>query len=262
MFISKYEKETLQKKVEDLSLLVAITSDRAHKSEEKILELSLKLLSIEEVQSQQRSMVTEVIEEFEDIDGLSDEIIAKITTCDTRLEELENFLVSRFRNHDEMEKDLKFLSNASKNVLADIVRLDKRFNNFFDSQSTNSAKIKEDIRVLANEQKMKNEKIISIEKSLLMTKGILFGLKQEVMTNKKDFHDLCKVAVTRNEPVFALNSGQDLPKKVVEKAKRNYPTRGIKLGPLVKTPEAPWGVKKDGSPRRRPGRPRKTTTQS
>ena len=44
MFISKYEKETLQKKVEDLSLLVAITSDRAHKSEEKIVELSLKLL--------------------------------------------------------------------------------------------------------------------------------------------------------------------------------------------------------------------------
>ena len=262
MFISKYEKETLQQKVENLSLLVAQTSDRAHKSEEKIVELSLKLLSIKEVQSQQRSMVTEVIEEFEDIDGLSDEIIAKITTCDTRLEELEKFLLSRFRNHDEIEKDLKFLSNASKNSVADILRLDKRFNNFFDSQSINSAKIKEDIKVLANEQKMKNAKILFVEKSLEVTRAVLFGLKKEVMTNKKDFHNLCKVSVTRDEPVFVFDSGQDLLNKVVSKVKKSNSLKGRKLGPLLKTPEAPWGLKLDGGPRRRPGRPPKTTTQS
>ena len=262
MFISKYEKKTLQQKVEDLSLLVAQTSDRAHKSEEKIVELSLKLSSIEEVQNQQRSMVTEVIEEFEDIDGLSDEIIAKITTCDTRLEELEKFLLSRFRNHDEIEKDLKFLSNASKNAVTDIVRLDKRFVNFVDSQNTNSTKIKEDIKVLANEQKMKNAKILFVEKSLEVTRAVLFGLKKEVANNKKNFHDDCKVAVNRDEPVFVFDSGQDLLNKVVKKAKKSYSTKGIKLGPLVKTPEAPWGLKKDGGPRKRPGRPPKRTTQS
>jgi hypothetical protein len=262
MFISKYEREALQEKVENLSLLVAQTSDRAHKSEEKILELSLKLLSIEEVQSQQRSMVAEVVEDFQDIDGLSDEIIAKITTCDSRLESLENYFSSRYRHCDEVDKELKFLSNASRNTVTDILSLDKRFVNFVDSQKDNSTRIKEDIKVLANEQKMKSAKILFVEKSLEVTRAVLFGLKKEVMTNKKDLHNLCKIAVTRDEPVFVFDSGQDLLNKVVKKAKKSYSTKGIKLGPLVKTPEAPWGLKKDGGPRKRPGRPPKITTQS
>jgi hypothetical protein len=160
-----------------------------------------------------------------------------------------------------VDKELKFLSNASRNAVTDILSLDKRFVNFVESQKDNSTKIKEDIKVLANEQKMKGAKILFVEKSLEVTRAVLFGLKKEVMTNKKDFHNLCKVAITRDEPVFVFDSGQDLLNKVVSKVKRSYPTKGIKLGPLVKTPEAPWGVKKDGGPRRRPGRPPKITNK-
>lgn len=37
-------------------------------------------------------------------------------------------------------------------------------------------------------------------------------------------------------------------------AKKSGRRKG-KKAPLVRTPEAPWGLKKDGSPRKRPGRP-------
>lgn len=233
MFISKYEKEKLQQKVDDLSLLVTQATDRANRSEEKLLELSSKLLSIEEMQVEQRLKAIEVIEEFDDIEGLSDEIIERITTCDSRIEGLQNYFATRFRRYDEMDQELR--------LAVDISSLTERLNKFIDRQNVCNSKFGDHIKTLFADQKM--------------TRGILFGLKQDVTDNKKDFHKLCKIAVTRDDPVFVFEGEKNLPAKVVGKARKIKSTKGIKAGPLVKTLEAPWGVKKDGSPRKRPGRP-------
>ena len=241
MFISKYEKEKLQQKVDDLSLLVTQATDRANRSEEKILELSSKLLSIEEVQMKHRLKVTEVINEFDEIEGLSDEVVAKITTCDSRIQGLENFFASRYRHYDDMDKELQSLSKTSKGATIDISGLTERLDKFIDRQNLCNSKFGEHIKTLFADQKM--------------TRGILFGLKQDVTDNKKDFHKLCKIAVTRDDPVFVFEGEKNLPAKVVGKTRKIKSTKGIKAGPLVKTLEAPWGVKKDGSPRKRPGRP-------
>ena len=123
MFISKYEKEKLQQKVEDLSLLVTQATDRANKSEEKISALLLKLTSIEEIQTQQRRKTIEVAEEIEDIEGLSDEITTKIATCDLRIEGMEKFFAARYRHYDELEEKFKA---SSKTNQKDILDLEKR----------------------------------------------------------------------------------------------------------------------------------------
>jgi hypothetical protein len=39
------------------------------------------------------------------------------------------------------------------------------------------------------------------------------------------------------------------------------PRKAYRPPPLVKTPEAPWGLKLDGTPRKRPGIPPKTTSK-
>jgi len=95
MFISNYEKETLQKKVEGLSVLLTQASERAQKYEEKIIELSLKLSGVEQLQIQQQLRLVEVVEEIEDIDGLSDEIIERIQKCDSRAEAVEKHVALR-----------------------------------------------------------------------------------------------------------------------------------------------------------------------
>jgi hypothetical protein len=254
MFISNYEKETLQKKVESLSVLLTQASERAQKYEEKIIELSLKLSGVEQLQIQQQLKLVEVIEEIEDIDGLSDEIIERIQKCDRRAEAVEKHVAMRYRDHDDMSKDVKFLLNASNDAATGITRVERRLDNFVDIQNANGAKFKEQIKMLDNEQKAKNEKIVNTEKGLAITRGVLFALKDEVATNKKDLHDFRKIAAIREEPVFVLDGGQAPPEMVTVKAKKPRSTKGIILGPLVKTPEAPWGMKKDGAPRKRPGR--------
>ena len=254
MFISNYEKETLHRTVENLSLLLTQASERAQKYEEKIAELSSKLSGVEQLQIQQQLKLVEVIEEIEEIDGLSDEIIERIKNCDSRAEAVEKHVALRYRDHDDVAKHVKFLLSASNDAAADIQKIERRFNNFFDIQNANSAKVKEQIKMLDKEQKAKNEKIVSTEKGLTITRGVLFALKDEVATNKKDLHDFRKIAVIREEPVFVLDGGQASPEVAAVKAKKISPLKGIKLGPYVKTPEAPWGMKKDGTPRKRPGR--------
>ena len=254
MFISNYEKETLQKKVEGLSVLLTQASERAQKYEEKIIELSLKLSGVEQLQIQQQLKLVEVIEEIEDIDGLSDEVIERIQKCDRRAEAVEKHVALRYRDHDDMEKHVKFLLKASNDAAADIQKIERRLDNFVDIQNANGAKFKEQIKMLDNEQKAKNEKIVNTEKGLAITRGVLFALKDEVATNKKDLHDFRKIAVIREEPVFVLDGGENPPKKVAVNKRKTRSTKGIKLGPMVKTPEAPYGLKKDGTPRKRPGR--------
>jgi hypothetical protein len=154
-----------------------------------------------------------------------------------------------------MSKDVKFLLNASNDAATGISRVERRLDNFVDIQNANGAKFKEQIKMLDNEQKAKNEKIVNTEKGLAITRGVLFALKDEVATNKKDLHDFRKIAAIREEPVFVLDGGQASPEVVTVKAKKTRSTKGIILGPLARTPEAPWGMKKDGTPRKRPGRP-------
>jgi hypothetical protein len=252
MFISKYEKEKLQQKVEDLSLLVTQATDRAQKSEEKISELLSKLSSIEEMQIQQRLKTIEVIEEIEDIEGLSDEITTKISTCDLRIEGMEKFFAARYRHYDELEEKFKA---SSKTNQKDLLALEKRLDNFIDRQNVVNTKSGEQIKILADDQKMKYEKVLAVERLLEVTRGVLFGLKKDMAISKKDFNDLCKIAVIREEPVFVLDGGQESPEKPVVKTRKTRSTKGVKLGPLVKTPEAPYGLKKDGTPRKRPGFP-------
>jgi chromosome segregation ATPase len=237
MFISKSEKEELQ---------------------QKVLDLSLKLSSIEEMQLAQELRTIKVIKEFEEIEGLSEKIISKITNCDLRAEGLENFFAARYRLYDDVEKDLTSLTKASKNLASNIASLENRFDDFVGMQNANSEKVKDRVRMLDNEQKIKNAKLVSIEKSLEITRGVLFALKNEVAANKKDLHDFRKIAVIREEPVFALVA----PEKIAVKAKKISPLKGIKLGPYTKTPEAPWGLKLDGTPRKRPGRPIQTKPET
>jgi chromosome segregation ATPase len=258
MFISNYEKETLQKKVESLSVLLTQASERAQKYEEKIIELSLKLSGVEQLQIQQQLRLVEVVEEIEDIDGLSDEIIERIQKCDRRAEAVEKHVAMRYRDHDDVAKHVKFLLSASNDAAADIQKVERRLDNFVDIQNANSAKVKEQIKMLDNEQKAKNEKIVNTEKGLAMTRGVLFALKDEVATNKKDLHDFRKIAAIREEPVFVLDGGKESLEMAAVKAKKISPLKGIKRGPFVKTPEAPWGMKKDGTPRKRPGYPAHT----
>ena len=241
MFISKYEKEKLQQKVEDLSLLVTQATDRANKSEEKISALLLKLTSIEEIQTQQRRKTIEVAEEIEDIEGLSDEITTKIATCDLRIEGMEKFFAARYRHYDELEEKFKA---SSKTNQKDILDLEKRLDNFIDRQNPINSKVEEQLKILANDQKMKYEKVLAVERLLEVTRAVLFGLKKDVAISKKDFNDLCKIAVTRDDPVFTLTS-PEAPTKADDK---EVAPPSIKL-------EAPWGYKKDGTPRKRPGRP-------
>jgi chromosome segregation ATPase len=262
MFISNYEKETLQKKVENLSVLLTQASERAQKYEEKIIELSLKLSGVEQLQIQQQLKLVEVIEEIEDIDGLSDEIIERIQKCDRRAEAVEKHVAMRYRDHDDISKDVKFLLNASNDAATDIQKVERRLDNFVDIQNANSAKVKEQIKMLDKEQKTNNEKIVSTEKGLTITRGVLFALKDEVATNKKDLHDFRKIAAIREEPVFVLDGGQASPEVAAVKAKKISPLKGIKRGPFVKTPEAPWGMKKDGTPRKRPGYPAHTKPET
>ena len=66
MFISKYEKDELHKKIDALSLLVAQATERAQKSEEKAIELSLKISSMEQLQIQQQLKLVEALEEVEE----------------------------------------------------------------------------------------------------------------------------------------------------------------------------------------------------
>ena len=66
---------------------------------------------------------------------------------------------------------------------------------------------------------------------------------------------------------FSINliKGQiDLLRAEIQELKNSKPVEAIKVvktrkayrpPPLVKTPEAPWGLKLDGTPRKRPGRP-------
>lgn len=255
MFISKYEKDELHKKVEALSLLVAQATERAQKSEEKAIELSLKISGMEQLQIQHQLKLAELLEATEEIDGWSDDIAEGIKKCDSRVEEIQKYLGLHHRVHDDMEKEIKFLASANKNANAEILRIEKRFDTFVDAQNVSHAKVKENIKILAADQKMKHEKISTVEKILEITRAILFGLKKDVGNNRKDFLDLCKIAVTRDEPVFELDGGQQPPEKPAIKKRRTRSTKGIKLGPLVKTPEAPYGLKKDGTPRKRPGFP-------
>jgi chromosome segregation ATPase len=241
MFISKYEKEKLQQKVEDLSLLVTQATDRANKSEEKISALLLKLTSIEEIQIQQRRKAIEVAEEIEDIEGLSDEITTKIATCDLRIDGLEKFFAARYRHYEEMEEKFKASSKENQKEFSNYV---KRLDNFIDRQNVVNSKVEEQLKILANDQKMKYEKVLAVERLLEVTRAVLFGLKKDVAISKKDFNDLCKIAVTRDDPVFTLTS-PEAPTKADDK---EVAPPSIKL-------EAPWGYKKDGTPRKRPGRP-------
>ena len=262
MFISKYEKEKLQRKLEELSLLVTQATDRAQKSEEKLLEVSAKLSSIEDKQTKDRKKTVEVVKELEEIDGLSDEITTKIATCDIRLDGLEKFFAARYRHYEEMEE--KFKASCKENQ-KEFLGYSKRLDNFIDRQNIINTRVDEQLKILATDQKMKYEKVLAIERTLEMTRGVLFGLKKDVTANKKDFQDLCKIAVTRDEPIFALAAAEVEPEKVVEKVaeevvekpvqktRKTRSTKGIKLGPLIRTPEAPWGIKKDGTPRKRPG---------
>jgi chromosome segregation ATPase len=258
MFISKYEKEKLQRKLEELSLLVTQATDRAKKSEEKVLQLSSKLSSVEDKQTKDRKKTVEVVKELEEIDGLSDEITTKIATCDLRINGLEKFFAARYRHYEEMEEKFKASSKANEKIISGF---EKRLDNFIDRQNSINTKVEEQLKILATDQKMKYEKVLAIERTLEMTRGVLFGLKKEVTANKKDFQDLCKIAVTRDEPIFALAAAEVQPEKVVEevvekpvqKVRKTRSTKGIKLGPLIRTPEAPWGIKKDGTPRKRPG---------
>ena len=241
MFISKYEKEKLQQKVEDLSLLVTQATDRANKSEEKISALLLKLTSIEEIQIQQRRKAIEVAEEIEDIEGLSDEITTKIATCDLRIDGLEKFFAARYRHYEEMEEKFKASSKENQKEFSNYV---KRLDNFIDRQNVVNSKVEEQLKILANDQKMKYEKVLAVERLLEVTRAVLFGLKKDVAISKKDFNDLCKIAVTRDDPVFTLTA-PEAPTKADDK---EVEPPSIKL-------EAPWGYKKDGTPRKRPGRP-------
>lgn len=241
MFISKYEKEKLQQKVEDLSLLVTQATDRANKSEEKISALLLKLTSIEEIQIQQRRKAIEVAEEIEDIEGLSDEITTKIATCDLRIDGLEKFFAARYRHYEEMEEKFKASSKENQKEFSNYV---KRLDNFIDRQNVVNSKVEEQLKILANDQKMKYEKVLAVERLLEVTRAVLFGLKKDVAISKKDFNDLCKIAVTRDDPVLTLTA-PEAPTKADDK---EVAPPSIKL-------EAPWGYKKDGTPRKRPGRP-------
>ncbi len=204
MFISKSEKEDLQKKVENLSVLLNQALNRAQKSEEKISELSSKLSGLEEMQVQQQS-----------------------------------------------------LSFASKKATEDLVAVEKRFDDFVEHQTFFNAKAKEQIKILAGGQQMKNERIFAVERLLDTTRGVLFGLKKDMAANKKDFNDLCKIAVTRDEPAFALDGGQGSPEKAARKPRKSGSTKDTTPVELVTTPEAPYGLKKDGTPKKRPGRPLK-----
>lgn len=236
MFISKHEKEELQQKIENLTLLATQAEERANKSEKKISELLLKISSIEELNVQQSLRTIKVIQEFHEIEGLSDDIIAKIKTCDARMEGLEKFFASRYRHYDDMDKELVALSKASKEAAKNMLTMEKRFGDFVESRLSDSAQVKEQIKMLFSEQKMKYEKVLAIERVLEVTRGVLFGLKKDMAASKKEFNNLCKVVVIRGEPVFTLESDQ--PPPVVEDK-----------------PLALYGYKKDGTPRKRPGRP-------
>jgi hypothetical protein len=262
MFISKYEKEKLQRKLEELSLLVTQATDRAQKSEEKVLELSLKLSSIEDKQNKDRKKTVEVVKELEEIEGLSDEVTTKIATCDIRLNGLEKFFAARYRHYEEMEE--KFKASCKENQ-KEFLGYSKRLDNFIDRQNIINTKVEEHLKILTTDQKMKYEKVLAVERLLEVTRGVLFGLKKDMAISKKDFNDLCKVVVIRDEPIFALAAAEVQPEKVaekvveevvekpVQKTRKTRSTKGIKLGPLIRTPEAPWGIKKDGTPRKRPG---------
>lgn len=254
MFISKSEKEDLQKKVENLSVLLNQALNRAQKSEEKISELSSKLSGLEEMQVQQQLKIIGVMKEFEEIDGLSEKIIERITNCDSRAEGLEKFFASRYRHYDDMDKELKSLSSASKKATENFASIEKKFENFVDSQAIFNAKAKEQIKILASGQQMKNERVFAVERLLDTTRGVLFGLKKDMAANKKDFNDLCKIAVTRDEPAFALDGGQESPEKATRKPRKSGSTKDTTPVELVTTPEAPYGLKKDGTPKKRPGR--------
>jgi chromosome segregation ATPase len=253
MFISKYEKDELHKKIDALSLLVAQATERAQKSEEKAIELSLKISSMEQLQIQQQLKLVEALEEIEEIDGLSDDMFERIKKYESRAEAVEKHVALRYRVHDDMDREIKILTNASKNATTDISRLEKRFDTFVDAQNVSHAKVKENMKILAADQNTKHEKISSIERSLEATRAILFGLKKDLGNNRKDLLELCKIAVTRDDPVFALDGGA-APKTVASEDKPT-PTEGVNTEPLTKAPEAPYGLKKDGTPRKRPGRP-------
>ena len=257
MFISKHEKEEIQQKIESLSLLAAQASDRAQKSEEKILELSLKISGLQEAQLQQHLKTIEVIEEFHAINGLSEDIIEKIKKFDSRVDSVEGFIATSLRRYEDMEKEQKSLHNTIKNTTRELLIIDKKVDDFVVAQNMTNEKARGQMKLLYNDQKDTHEKAFSTERLLNSTRAILFGLKNDVAINKDAFQNLCKIAVTRDEPVFVLKAEEAPTKKQNEKARKSNSTKGIKLGPLLKTPEAPWGVKKDGTPRNRPGRPSK-----
>lgn len=233
MFISRQEKEELQQKVEKLTLLATQASERANKFEEKISELLLKISSIEEAQNHQRTKTAKVTKDFYDEKYLTDELLLRAKNCDLRIEGLENFFAARYKHYEDMEKEIASLSKASKR---DLQSLERRFEDFVHSQKTDGDKVKEQIKMLFSEQKMKYEKVLAIERVLEVTRGVLFGLKKDMAASKKEFNNLCKVVVIREEPVFTLESDQ--PPPVVEDK-----------------PLALYGYKKDGTPRKRPGRP-------
>lgn len=253
MFISKHEKEELQKKIEHLSTLVAQASDRAQKSEDKILELSMKLSSTQDIVIQQQLRTVEVIEEFHEIEGLGDEITEKITKFDSRLNGLEKFFSSRYDHYENVEKELKILQDTSRKANANVSDLESRIGEFIRTQGINSEKFKEQIKTLYNDQKIKNEKVFAVERLLEVTRAVLFALKKEVSNNKQSLLGLSKIAVIREEPVFVLDGGESPPEKPAVKTRKTRSTKGIKLGPLIRTPEAPWGLKKDGTPRKPSG---------
>jgi len=253
MFISKYEKDELHKKIDALSLLVAQATERAQKSEEKAIELSLKISSMEQLQIQQQLKLVEALEEVEEIDGLSDDMFERLKKHESRADAMEKHVAKRYRDHDDMNEDIKFLINASNKAATDISRLEKRFDTFVDAQNVSHAKVKENMKILAADQNTKHEKISSIDRSLEATRAILFALKKDVGNNRKDLLELCKIAVTRDDPVFALDGGA-APKTVASEDKP-IPTEDVNTEPLIKAPEAPYGLKKDGTPRKRPGRP-------
>ena len=148
-----------------------------------------------------------------------------------------------------------FISKREKEGLQQkIESLTKRLDDFVGSQSANNDKVREQMRILYNDQKMKQEKVLAVEKLLEMTRGVLFSLKKEVSINRGDLLNLSKIAVVREEPAFALDGGEKPPEVKAVKTRKTRSTKGIKIGPLVTTPEAPWGLKKDGTPRKRPGR--------
>ena len=67
--------------------------------------------------------------------------------------------------------------------------------------------------------------------------------------------------IFRAEKEFFYSTIATLQKRVLElehEVGRLAATVNVKRPPIVASDKAPWGTKKDGSPRKRPGRPRLT----